>query len=45
LLAEVLPPHLARTLGLAAVASIAPLRKFAISEGLSPSQGLPFAMR
>ena len=45
LLAEVLPPHLARTLGLAAVATIPPLRKFAIKEGLSPSQGLPFAMR
>ena len=45
LLAEVLPPHLARTLGLAAVATIPPLRKFAINEGLSPSQGLPFAMR
>jgi 2-octaprenyl-6-methoxyphenol hydroxylase len=45
LLADVLPPHLARTVGLAAVAAIAPLRKFAISEGLSPSQGLPFAMR
>jgi 2-octaprenyl-6-methoxyphenol hydroxylase len=45
LLAEVLPPHLARTLGLAAVATIPPLRKFAINEGLSPSQGLPFSMR
>jgi 2-octaprenyl-6-methoxyphenol hydroxylase len=45
LLADVLPPHLARTIGLAAVANIAPLRKFAIAEGLSPSRGLPFAMR
>lgn len=45
LLADVLPPHLARTIGLAAVANIASLRKFAIAEGLSPSRGLPFAMR
>lgn len=45
LLADVLPPHLARAIGLAAVASLPPLRKFAISEGLSPSRGLPFAMR
>jgi 2-octaprenyl-6-methoxyphenol hydroxylase len=45
LLAEMLPPHLARSFGLAAVANFAPLRKLAISEGLSPSQGLPFAMR
>jgi 2-octaprenyl-6-methoxyphenol hydroxylase len=45
LLAEMLPPHLARSVALAAVAGFKPLRKLAISEGLSPSQGLPFAMR
>lgn len=45
LLAEVMPPHLARAAGLAAVALVPPLRKLAIREGLSPSGGLPFAMR
>jgi 2-octaprenyl-6-methoxyphenol hydroxylase len=45
LLADVLPPHLARAAGLAAVAKIAPLRSLAMREGLSPSGGLPFAMR
>jgi 2-octaprenyl-6-methoxyphenol hydroxylase len=45
LISDMLPPHLARSFGLAAVAGFAPLRTFAIAEGLSPSQGLPFAMR
>jgi 2-octaprenyl-6-methoxyphenol hydroxylase len=45
LLSEISAPHLARSLGLAAVAYVDPLRKVAIAEGLSPSQGLPFAMR
>ncbi len=45
LLAEMLPPHLARAAGLAAVAFVPPLRSFAIREGLSPSGGLPFVMR
>ncbi len=45
LLSDLLPPHLARTAGLAAVAKIPPLRNFAIREGLSPSGGLPMAMR
>ncbi len=45
LLADVLPPHLARAAGLAAVALVPPLRNLAIREGLSPSGGLPFAMR
>jgi 2-octaprenyl-6-methoxyphenol hydroxylase len=45
LLSDMLPPHLARTAGLAAVAMVPPLRAFAIREGLSPSAGLPFAMR
>jgi 2-octaprenyl-6-methoxyphenol hydroxylase len=45
LLADVMPPHLARAAGLAAVAMVPPLRKLAIREGLSPSGGLPFAMR
>ena len=45
LLAEVMPPHLARAAGLAAAAMVPSLRKLAIREGLSPSGGLPFAMR
>ncbi len=45
LLADVLPPHLARAAGLAMVAFIPPLRALAIREGLSPSSGLPSAMR
>ncbi len=45
LLSDILPPHLARAAGLAAVAMVPPLRQFAIREGLSPSGGLPFAMR
>ncbi len=45
LLADVMPPHLARAAGLAAVAMVPQLRKLAIREGLSPSGGLPFAMR
>jgi 2-octaprenyl-6-methoxyphenol hydroxylase len=45
LLSELMPPHLARAAGLAAVAMVPPLRKLAIREGLSPSNGLPFAMR
>jgi 2-octaprenyl-6-methoxyphenol hydroxylase len=45
LLADVMPPHLVRAAGLAAVAMVPPLRKLAIREGLSPSGGLPFAMR
>jgi 2-octaprenyl-6-methoxyphenol hydroxylase len=45
LLSDFLPPHLARTAGLAAVSMITPLRQLAIREGLSPSGGLPFAMR
>jgi 2-octaprenyl-6-methoxyphenol hydroxylase len=45
LLSEFLPPHLARAAGLAAVALAPPLRELVIREGLSPSLGLPFAMR
>lgn len=45
LLADVLPPHLLRATGLAAVAYLKPLREMAIREGLSPSGGLPHAMR
>jgi 2-octaprenyl-6-methoxyphenol hydroxylase len=45
LLADMLPPHLARAAGLAAVATVPPLRALAIREGLAPSGGLPFAMR
>jgi 2-octaprenyl-6-methoxyphenol hydroxylase len=45
LLADMLPLHLARAAGLMAVAWLPPLREFAMREGLSPSGGLPFAMR
>jgi 2-octaprenyl-6-methoxyphenol hydroxylase len=45
LLADILPPHLARAAGLAAVVLVPPLRKLAIMEGLAPSRNLPFAMR
>jgi 2-octaprenyl-6-methoxyphenol hydroxylase len=45
LLADLLPAHLARAAGLAAVAWLPPLRELAMREGLSPSGGLPFAMR
>jgi 2-octaprenyl-6-methoxyphenol hydroxylase len=45
LLAEMDLPHVARAAGLAAVAWLQPLRELAMREGLSPSQGLPFAMR
>jgi 2-octaprenyl-6-methoxyphenol hydroxylase len=45
LLSDMLPMHLARAAGLAAVAKVPPLRALAIREGLSPSGGLPFAMR
>jgi 2-octaprenyl-6-methoxyphenol hydroxylase len=45
LLSDLVPPHLARAAGLAAVAMLPPLRKLAVREGLSPSGGLPFAMR
>jgi 2-octaprenyl-6-methoxyphenol hydroxylase len=45
LLSEMLPPHLARAAGLAAVATLPPLRHLAIREGLSPSGGLPSTMR
>jgi 2-octaprenyl-6-methoxyphenol hydroxylase len=45
LLADMMPLHLARAAGLAAVAMVPPLRNLAIREGLSPSGGLPFAMR
>ena len=45
LLSDVMLPHLARAAGLAAVSMIPPIRNLAIREGLSPSGGLPFAMR
>jgi 2-octaprenyl-6-methoxyphenol hydroxylase len=45
LLATLLPPHIARSAGLAAVATLPPLRNLALREGLAPSHGLPFVMR
>ncbi|WP_245413404.1 UbiH/UbiF family hydroxylase [Mangrovicella endophytica] len=40
LLADFLPVQVGRTLGLSALAAIAPLRRFAVREGLSPGAGL-----
>jgi 2-octaprenyl-6-methoxyphenol hydroxylase len=45
LLSDSAPLHLARVAGLALVNYIPPLRAQAMREGLSPSSGLPFAMR
>jgi 2-octaprenyl-6-methoxyphenol hydroxylase len=45
LIAESLGPHMLRAAGLAATAYVAPLRGLVVREGLSPSQGLPSAMR
>jgi 2-octaprenyl-6-methoxyphenol hydroxylase len=45
LLSDVLPPHLARAAGLAALSLLPPLRNLAMREGLSPSGGLPLVMR
>jgi 2-octaprenyl-6-methoxyphenol hydroxylase len=45
LLSDLMPFHLARVAGLAAIANFSPLRGLAMSQGLSPSANLPFAMR
>jgi 2-octaprenyl-6-methoxyphenol hydroxylase len=45
LLSDLVPFHLARVGGLAAIASFTPLRGIAMRQGLSPSANLPFAMR
>ncbi len=45
LLSNLLPFHLARVSGLAAIANFPPLRGFAMRQGLSPASNLPFAMR
>ena len=45
LLSDSLPFSLMRVAGLALVNSVPPLRQQAMREGLSPSSGLPFAMR
>ena len=45
LLSEFPALPLLRAAGLAAVAKIPPIRKLAMSQGLSPSSNLPFAMR
>lgn len=44
LLSPLLPVHLLRGLGLAAMRSIAPLRRLAVREGLQPSYALPRLM-
>ena len=45
LLSELSSFHLARALGLAAVAKIPPLRQFALRQGIGTASQLPFAMR
>lgn len=45
LLSNFPPWALARAAGLNAIANIAPLRSFAMSQGIAPSVSLPFAMR
>ena len=45
LLADMMPPHLLRSAGLAAVASIPFLRRFVMQQGLAPGANLPLAMR
>ncbi len=45
LLSDLAPFHLARALGLSAVAKFPPLRKFAMQQGLANTGSLPFAMR
>ena len=45
LLADLLPADLARGLGLAALASIGPLRRLVMRQGLSPALGTPRLMR
>jgi 2-octaprenyl-6-methoxyphenol hydroxylase len=45
LLSDLMPFHLARVAGLASIAAVPQLRKFAIQTGLSPSGNLPFVMR
>jgi len=44
LLADVVPVHLARGLGIVALKTFGPLRRFAIREGLQPSQDVPCLM-
>ena len=45
LLSDLVPFHLARAGGLAAIANFPPLRGLAMRQGLSPASNLPFAMR
>lgn len=45
LLAEMLPPHLLRSAGLAAVANFPFLRRSVMQQGLASGANLPFAMR
>jgi 2-octaprenyl-6-methoxyphenol hydroxylase len=45
LLSDLAAPHLARVVGLAAVAKFPPLRQMALHQGLSTASPLPFAMR
>jgi len=45
LISNTLPANLARTLGLHAIAAIAPLRRRLMRESIAPSAGLPSLMR
>lgn len=45
LLANILPVHLLRGLGLYALSSVGPLRRWVVKEGLQPSSSLPSLMR
>jgi 2-octaprenyl-6-methoxyphenol hydroxylase len=45
LLADVLPIHLVRGLGLYTLSTIGPLRRYIVREGLQPSSALPTLMR
>ena len=45
LITEFLPVHLARGLGLVALKTIGPLRRFLVREGLQPSRAVPSLMR
>ncbi len=45
LLADMLPPHLMRSAGLAAVANIPFFRRLVMQQGLAPGANLPLAMR
>jgi 2-octaprenyl-6-methoxyphenol hydroxylase len=45
LISDLVPVHLARGLGIVALKAFGPLRRFAIREGLQPSQSLPSLLK